>query len=98
MEHLDVNCYKKIIEYIESRSLNRKSIIISVSQILLKLMKILETKEDREIVKNGIILAISYFTSLPAYEYSNIGEEYNRLPEDKKQIALRNLKNEFLPN
>ncbi len=98
MDHFDVNCYMKIIEYIESRSLNRKSIIISVSQILLKLMKILDTKEDREIVKNGILLVISYFTALPPYEYSKIGEEFDQLSEKDKQIALRNLKNEFLPN
>lgn len=98
MDQLDVNCYMKIIDYIESRSLNRKSMIISVSQILLKLMKILETKEEKEIVKNGIILANSYLITLPAYKYNNIGEEYNRLPEEHKQIALKNLKNEFLSN
>ena len=69
-----------------------------MSQILLKLMKILETKEDREIVKNSILLAISYFITLPAYEYSNIGEEFNQLSDNDKQIALNNLKNEFLPN
>lgn len=61
-------------------------------------MKILETKEDREIVKNSILLAISYFITLPAYEYSNIGEEFNQLSDNDKQIALNNLKNEFLPN
>ena len=98
MENLDVNCYLKIIEYFESGYYNCKEIIILVCKILLKLMKLLESGIDKEIITNSIILAISYLQGLAPDSYNNIGEDCKSLLDTKKKKAISQLKVEFIPN
>ena len=94
----DIECYLKIIEYIESKNPDQELILKLVSQVLVKLMESLKHGRDKDIIKNGMLLALSYLDNSPPHAYHCIGENcINRSTGDKRELNSL-LRDEFLPN
>ena len=94
----DVECYFKIIEYIESRNPNQEVILKLVSKVLIKLMEILKRTQNKELIRNGILLTLSYLDNSPPHAYHCIEENcINRITGDKTEFSSL-LRDEFLPN
>ena len=98
MNEIDLNCYVKIIEYIETQLSNEKDLIASISKLLIKLVRKLECEDNREAINNGIILATSYIRNPSAHQYNNIGTTSKDLNLNSKEQMLSLLREELLPN
>ena len=72
----DIECYLKIIEYIESKNPDQELILKLVSKVLVKLMESLKHGQDKEIIKNGMLLALSYLDNSPPHVYHCIGKNH----------------------
>ena len=86
------DCYKRIIDHFEH------DIIMRVSDTLIKLMDILKRTKNRELVRNAIILVLSYLNRQHPDRFNNIGIDFSNLMCEDKESALIILREEFLPN
>ncbi len=102
MDDFDINCYIKIVEYLESGPYSRREITILVSKTLLTLMKLTKERKSKEVIANGINLAISYLNISFPQTYNSVGVDITHLDEvDKHSILIQlkdSLKHEFIPH
>ena len=94
----DVEYYFKIIEYIESKSPNQDVILKLVSKVLVKLMEFLKQGRNKEFIKNGMLLALSYLDNPPPHAYHYIGENCTNMISGEKTKFSSLLRDEFLLN
>ncbi len=93
----ELNCYKRIIEcFLKSKNdLNRKK--MSKSQIIIKLMKILQQTNDKAYVGNALVLVLSLFDGECQTDlYSNIGNDIETCDNKEKKVLISELKEVFL--
>lgn len=85
-------CYCRIIACLE------KSTVTLASYMLGNLKYFLSGIKDKKVVKNCIIIILSYFNDHKIITDYKKGIEVNILKNDQKQEALNILQNEFLSN
>ena len=98
MNELDVNCYVRILEYIETQLSNGRDLMASISKLLIKLVRKLECGTNQESINNGIELATSFIRHPSAHHYNTIGTKSKDLDVNDKEQMLSFLREEVLPN
>lgn len=61
----------------------------------IKLAKILERNQNKNIFSNSIIIMLALFSDLPPDIFNTVGKKINKISKNDKNIALNILKYEF---
>ena len=85
-------CYWQIIDCLD------KSTVTLASYMLSNLKYFLNEIRDKEVVKNCIIIILSYINDTKVITDYEKSIEVNMLNKDQKQEVLKILKSEFLSN
>ena len=94
----ELDFYQNIIDFFQNKQFDKVSTEIWKSKTYIKLMKVLERTQNKEYVKNAIIVLLSLFENKPLDLYSNQGINSKSLsPEDKKSFKTI-LKSEIMDN
>ena len=86
-EDIESDCYNSIIDFFQNRRVDKISTEIWKSKTFIKLMKVLERTQNRDLVRNAILIIISLFEDLPPDFYNNQGKNPASLsPQDKERF------------
>ena len=97
-EDLELDCYMQILDYFQKGRVNKENTEIWKDQSFIELMKLLEKKENRQLVTNALILILSLFEDMPPDTYNNRGVNINRISIEERKSLIVGLEDEFLPN
>ncbi|MFW5895242.1 MAG: hypothetical protein ACOCT9_00710 [archaeon] len=93
----ELECYLKIIRYFQERENKEKREIWKNSTLIYLMEKLGEVKEDEEqrnTIKNSLILLTSLFENIPPDIYNNRGVHINRFREGDDKVVKEILKQE----
>ncbi|MGV9205184.1 MAG: hypothetical protein ACOC44_14325 [Promethearchaeia archaeon] len=93
----ELECYLKIIRYFQERENKEKREIWKNSTLIYLMEKLGEVKEDEEqrnTIKNSLILLTSLFENIPPDIYNNRGVHINRFREGDDEVVKEILKQE----
>ena len=97
----EMELYSKILEVYQHRQFDKDSIEIWKDKSYIDLMHVLKLTNNKNLVKNAIILILSLFEDIPIDLYDTHGVNVKELKYEKKREYLSELKMEFfneLPN
>ncbi len=97
-EDFELDCYLKILDYSQNDKISKENTEIWKHQSLIKLMKLLDQKKNRDIVSNTLILILSLFEDIPPDTFNNRGVDINGISREERKSLIASLKAEFLPN
>jgi hypothetical protein len=95
-EDFESNYYQNIIDFFQNQQFDRVSTMIWKSKIYIKLMKVLERTQNKEFVRDAILVILSLFEDNPPDIYDNQGVSSNDLPPEEKKSFKMILKSEFI--
>jgi len=91
----ELDFYTSILDYYQKPNQNREEIKIWVSQLIIKLMELLDNPINKNIVRNSLILLQSLFENHPPDIYNNRGVDVNQLSRSDKKLIISRLQKEF---
>ena len=93
---IELDYYQNIIDYFENKQIDRVSTEIWKSKTYIKLMKVLERTQNKEYVRNAILMILSLFEDKPPDFYNNQGTDSNSLNSEERKSLKTILKSEFI--
>jgi hypothetical protein len=87
-------CYNRIIKFFHSDINDKEKVEKWKSQSYIKLMNSLESKEDKELAQNAIIMILSLFENIPPDIYNNRGFKLKNLDTEEREKIISKLKEE----
>ena len=97
-DDFELDCYLQILDYFQKDKLNKENTEIWKNQSFIELMRLLEQKTNKDLVKNAIILMLILFEDIPPDIYNNRGVDINRISIEERKSLIAGLEEEFLPN
>ena len=97
-DDFELDCYLKILDYFQKDKANKEITEIWKNQSYIELMRLLEQKTNKDLVKNAIILILILFEDIPPDIYNNRGVDINRISIEERKSLIAGLEEEFLPN
>jgi hypothetical protein len=94
----ELNYYIRIIDYFQKENCENRKAEIWRSKALIELMEFFKRTRNRTLVTNALLLLISFCEDASPDTYNNYGEDAHQISKEEKQILIKELKNEFLPN
>ena len=94
-DDLEMYYYSKILDFYQNQHLDRDSIEIWKSKSYIELMQVLKRTNNKNLVKNAIILILSLFEETPIDIYDCSGLNIQELKKDEKESYICNLRTEF---
>jgi hypothetical protein len=95
-EDFELDYYTHILEFFQNKKCDEDSSEIWKNKTYIKLMSVLKRTQNKEMVRNAILMIISLFEQKPADFYNNQGVNSDSIsPEDKKSFK-KILKSEFI--
>ena len=91
----EMELYSKIIEVYQNRQLDKEAIEIWKDKSYIDLMHVLKRTNNKDLVKNAIILILSLFEDIPVDLYDTQGVDAKELKLEKRKEYLSKLKMEF---
>ena len=86
-EDIESNYYNSIIDFFQNKRFDKVSTEIWKDKMLIKLMNVLERTQNRDLVRNAILIILSLFEDLPPDFYNNQGKSSASLsPQDKESF------------
>ena len=95
-EDFELDYYQDIIDYYHNKQFDKVSKEIWISKTYIRLMKVLERTQNKDYVKNAILILLSLFEENPPDHYINQGIDPNNLPPKDKKSFKAILKSEFI--
>ncbi len=93
-----VDFYDQILHYFHNKPLKKGDVEIWKNQTYIKLMEVLKKTNDKQKIRNSIILLISLFEDLPPDILNNRGDKMENLKIEEKKKLVSLLKEEFSSN
>ncbi|MBY8985770.1 MAG: hypothetical protein KGD65_11915 [Candidatus Lokiarchaeota archaeon] len=97
-DDFELDCYLQILDYFQKDKANKEITEIWKNQSFIELMRLLEQKTNKDLVKNAIILILILFEDIPPDIYNNRGVDINRISIEERKSLIAGLEEEFLPN
>ncbi|MHA1192006.1 MAG: hypothetical protein ACTSP9_06875 [Promethearchaeota archaeon] len=99
-DDLEMKYYTKILDFYQSQKFNRETVEIWKSKSYIELMQVLKRTNNKNLVKNAIILILSLFEETPIDIYDSSGLSVRELKQEDKNSYISHLRTEFseLPN
>ena len=99
-DDLEMKYYTKILDFYQSQKFDRETVEIWKSKSYIELMKVLKRTNNKNLVKNAIILILSLFEETPLDIYDSSGLSVRELKQEDKNSYISHLRTEFseLPN
>lgn len=94
----DLERFLDIMRCFQDHSSSEEELEMWKYRTLIQLMDELEDHEDKEFVKNALIIITVLFKITPADLYDSVGFELSELTNEKKEECLNILLDELLPN
>ena len=100
-DDLEMEYYTKILDFYQSQKFDKETVEIWKSKSYIELMQVLKRTNNKNLVKNAIILILSLFEDTPLDIYDTSGQSVRELKQDDRNSYISNLRSEFateLPN
>ena len=99
-DDLEMKYYSKILDFYQNHQFDKETVEIWKSKSYIELMQVLKRTNNKNLVKNAIILILSLFEELPLDIYDSSGLSVRELKQEDKNSYLSHLRTEFaeLPN
>ena len=94
-DDLEMYYYTKILDFYQSQEYDKDSVDIWKSKSYIELMQVLKRTNNKNLVKNAIILILSLFEDTPLDIYDNSGLSVGELKQEDKKSYISHLKTEF---
>ena len=91
----EMELYSKILDVYQNRQLDKEAIEIWKDKSYIDLMHVLKRTNNKNLVKNAIILILSLFEDIPIDLYETQGVDAKELKLEKKKAFISELKMEF---
>ncbi len=98
MENFELDCYTRILAYMQNKGDNLDKIEICLYHYLIKLMSELKQTGNKTLVRNKLIILISLLKNIPPDIYHTRGINSNKLSKDERKNYVIILKNELITN
>ena len=100
-DDLEMEYYTKIIDFYQNQNFDKETVEIWKSKSYIELMQVLKRTNNKNLVKNAIILILSLFEELPLDIYDSSGQSVRELKQEDKKSYISHLRSEFaneIPN
>lgn len=97
-DELEMDYYLKILDVYQNKKFDKEDLEIWKNKSYIELMQVLKRTNNRNLVKNAIILILSLFEDMPLDLYDSYGMSAKKLKKEERKSYLDDLKLEFIPN
>jgi len=100
-DDLEMEYYTKILDFYQNQKFDKETVEIWKSKSYIELMQVLKRTNNKNLVKNAIILILSLFEELPLDIYDSSGQSVRELKQEDKKSYISHLRSEFaneIPN
>ncbi len=96
----ELDFYLKLMGQAKSKGISQENKEIWKNRFIIKIMNELNNRgnDNKDFVKNVLIISIALFENFPGDIYSSLGRDLNQLFRDDREKSLTIIKSEFLPN
>jgi hypothetical protein len=94
----EMDYYLKILDVYQNKKFDKEDLEIWKNKSYIELMQVLKRTNNRNLVKNAIILILSLFEDMPFDLYDSYGMNTKKLKKEERKSYLEDLKLEFMPN
>ncbi|MBY9003140.1 MAG: hypothetical protein KGD73_04150 [Candidatus Lokiarchaeota archaeon] len=94
-DDLEMHYYTKILDFYQSQHYDKETVEIWKSKSYIELMQVLKRTNNRNLVKNAIILILSLFEEAPLDIYDSSGLSVRELKQEDRKSYISHLKTEF---
>jgi hypothetical protein len=95
-DDFEMEYYTKILDFYQNQEFDRETVEIWKSKSYIELMQVLKRTNNKNLVKNAIVLILSLFEDLPLDIYDCSGQSVRDLKKEDKNAYLANLRSEFV--
>ena len=95
-DEYEMDFYLRILDVYQNKQLDKVALEIWKDRSYIELMQVLKRTNNKNLVKNAIILLLSLFEELPIDLYDNYGINTKKLKKDEKKVFISKMKSEFL--
>lgn len=99
-DDLEIKYYSKILDFYQNQTNDKETIEIWKNKSYIELMQVLKRTNNKNLVKNAIILILSLFEEKPVDIYDSSGLSVRELKQEDKKSYISHLRTEFneIPN
>ena len=99
-DDLEMKYYSKILDFYQNQNDDKEAIEIWKSKSYIELMQVLKRTNNKNLVKNAIILILSLFEEKSVDIYDSSGLSVSELKQEDKKSYISHLRTEFneIPN
>ena len=90
----ELECYTKIINCYLKNQNDRQKLEQCKHQSLIKLMKVMDRKEER-LIQNALIIVLALFDEIPPDLAGTTGSDLSLLSKREKELALKKIEDEI---
>jgi len=94
-DDLEMKYYTKILDFYQNQNFDKDTVEIWKSKSYIELMQVLKRTNNKNLVKNAIILILSLFEELPLDIYDSSGLSVRELKQEDKNSYISHLRTEF---
>lgn len=95
-DDFELDYYQNILDFFQNKQFDKTSKEIWISKTYIKLMKVLERTQNKEYVKNAILILLSLFEENAPDFYNNQGINSNNIAPEERRSFKTILKSEFI--
>ncbi|MHA1669038.1 MAG: hypothetical protein ACTSV5_00515 [Promethearchaeota archaeon] len=94
-DDFEMKYYTKILDFYQNQKFDKESVEIWKNKSYIELMQILKRTNNKNLVKNAIILILSLFEETPLDIYDSSGLSVRELKLEDKKSYISQLRTEF---
>ncbi|MHA1285467.1 MAG: hypothetical protein ACTSQP_23430 [Promethearchaeota archaeon] len=91
----ELEYYIKILEIFENNISGASSKEVELCKLLIQLLNECTEFENQDIIKNALIISLSFLNQNGSDFYDHIGRDITELKADEKEMLLNKLRKEF---